>query len=197
MGEFKIASSINYWNVSYSTSFLLSGYNGGKSTLPHVLLRGRISSQNWMDGLGRNPSGGTSLAPVANTRMFSKVAQLLPSKNIYKITSKEYCNDLITACYSTKLPISATFRLSLLSQSWRKSLQCIMTISSRSLCLVPSSEYEGTKMPSIVDEIRGDWPWQKTHSNNFGWLRISYKTFKFARPSLNCSRADRTLSITK
>ena len=71
-----------------------------------------------MEGLGRNPSGGTSLAPVANTRMFSKVAQLLPSKNIYKITSKEYCNDLITACYSTKLPISETFRLSLLSQSW-------------------------------------------------------------------------------
>ena len=114
-----------------------------------------------------------------------------------KITSEEYCNDLITVCYSTKLPISESFRLSLLSQSWRKSLQCIMTISSQSLCLVPSSEYEGTKMPSIVDEVRGDWPWQKTHSNNFGWLRISYKTFKFARPSLNCSRADRTLSITK
>ena len=62
-----MTSSISDLNSSYDTSdFILC--NGRKSTLPHVLLRGRTSFQNLMVGLGSKPRGGISLAHVANIR---------------------------------------------------------------------------------------------------------------------------------
>ena len=67
VGEFIMASSISDLNSSYDTSdFILC--NGRKSTLPHVLLRGRTSFQNLIVGLGSKPRGGISFAHVANIR---------------------------------------------------------------------------------------------------------------------------------
>lgn len=78
VGEFKIASSINSLNASKATSSL-SRWRGRNNTLEQVLLLGRTSSQNLIVAFGRNPKGGTSSAPVANTKIAGKVTVNLES----------------------------------------------------------------------------------------------------------------------
>lgn len=86
VGEFKIASSINDLNVGKDSSSV-DEWSGRKSTLPQVLLFGRTSSQNWIVGVGWNPRGGISSAPVANMRISFRVEPELPSLQ----TEKEKC----------------------------------------------------------------------------------------------------------
>ena len=113
VGEFMIASSISDLNSSYDTSdFILC--NGRKSTLPHVLLRGLTSFQNLIVGLGSKPSGGTSLAQVANISTSLSFTLLQhpssSSKKIYKCCHIKYINHIVDIEFEPQLYVKILYR---------------------------------------------------------------------------------------